>query len=71
MIWGKKDKRITWLFIFSVLIGILLFPVSEITLVSEQLLYRKYIIIQNHNSKHVSYIIFTISCDYINVQIFI
>lgn len=70
MIWEKKKKRITWLFIFSVLTDIL-FPVSEITLVSEQLLYRKYIIIQNHNSKHVSYIIFAISCDYINVQIFI
>lgn len=70
MIWEKKKKRTTWLFILSILTDIL-FPVSEITLVSEQLLYRKYIIIQNHNSKHVSYIIFAISCDYINVQIFI
>ena len=70
MIWEKKKKRTTWLFILSILTDIL-FPVSEINLVSEQLLYRKYIIIQNHNSKHVSYIIFAISCDYINVQIFI
>lgn len=70
MIWEKKKKRTTWLFILSILTDIL-FPVSEITLVSEQLLYRKYIIIQNHNSKHVSYIIFAVSCDYINVQIFI